>query len=89
MSVVAISRSRVFRKSISAQEKVLRIYTSMHSGGLELLTKKLTYTRLEDNQIRHRGDRHEPDIGRRLPLELQQQCTTRSSYLAYMYLVDG
>ena len=27
----------------------------MHSGGLELA--KLTYTRLEDNLIRHRGDR--------------------------------
>ena len=26
----------------------------MHSGGLELA--KLTYTRLEDNLIRHRGD---------------------------------
>ena len=29
--------------------------TSMHSGGFELT--KLTYTRLEDNLIRHRGDR--------------------------------
>ena len=28
----------------------------MHSAGLEL--KKLTYPRLEDNLIRHRGDRH-------------------------------
>ena len=28
-----------------------RIYTSMHSGGFELT--KLTYTRLEDNLIRH------------------------------------
>ena len=34
----------------------LRCYTlSMHSAGLELT--KLTYTRLEDNLIRHRGDR--------------------------------
>ena len=32
------------------------MYTSMHSEGLELT--KLTYTRLEDNLIRHRGDRH-------------------------------
>ena len=32
-----------------------RIYTSMHSWGFELT--KLTYTRLEDNLIRHRGDR--------------------------------
>ena len=28
----------------------------MHSAGLELT--KLTYTRLEDDLIRHRGDRH-------------------------------
>ena len=32
-----------------------RIYTSLHSGRFELT--KLTYTRLEDNLIRHRGDR--------------------------------
>ena len=52
-SSVANSRSRAFRKSISAQEKVPRIYTSTHSGGFELT--KLTYnTRLEDNLIRHR-----------------------------------
>ena len=38
------------------EKKSQRIYTSMHSGGFEL-TKKLTYTRLEDNLIRHRGDR--------------------------------
>ena len=31
-------------------------YMSMHSAGLELT--KLTYTRLEDNLIRHRGDRY-------------------------------
>ena len=38
-------------------KKSLRIYKSMHSGGLELT--KLTYTRLEDNNlIRHRGHRH-------------------------------
>ena len=29
----------------------------MHSGGFELT--KLTYTRLEDNLIRHRGDTQE------------------------------
>ena len=33
----------------------MRIYTSMHSGGLELT--KLTYSRHEDNLLRHRGDR--------------------------------
>ena len=36
-------------------KKSLRFYTSMHSGGLELT--KLTYTRLEDNLVRHGGDR--------------------------------
>ena len=36
-------------------KKFQRIYTSMHSGGFELT--KLTHTRLEDNLIRHRGDR--------------------------------
>ena len=35
-------------------KKSLRIYSSMHPGGLELT--KLTYTGLEDNLIRHRGD---------------------------------
>ena len=35
--------------------KCQRIYTSMHSGGFELT--RLTYARLEDNLIRHRGDR--------------------------------
>ena len=37
------------------EKKSQRIYTSMHSAGLELT--KLTYTRLEDNLTRHRGDR--------------------------------
>ena len=36
-------------------KKSPRIYTSLHWGGFELT--KLTYTRLEDNLIRHRGDR--------------------------------
>ena len=35
-------------------QKSQRIYTSMHSAGLELT--KLTHARLEDNLIRHRGD---------------------------------
>ena len=38
------------------KKKFPRIYTCMHSGGFELT--KLTYTRLEDNLIRHRGDRY-------------------------------
>ena len=37
------------------KKKSLQIDTSMHSGGLELT--KLTYTRVEDNLTRHRGDR--------------------------------
>ena len=47
---LALSASQVVRK-----KKYQRIYTSMHSGKLELT--KLTYIRLEDNLIRHRGDR--------------------------------
>ena len=39
-----------------------RIYTSMHSRGFELT--KLTYTRLENNLIRHRRDRHLNRLGR-------------------------
>ena len=55
---VANTRSRAFRESFCALEKVptnLYEYACMHSGGLELM--KLTYTRVEDNLIRHRGDR--------------------------------
>ena len=47
---LALSASQSVHK-----KKSPRIYTSMHSGGFELT--KLTYTRLEDNLIRHRGDR--------------------------------
>ena len=47
---LALSASQIVHKKKSA-----RIYTSMHSGGLELT--KVTYTRLEDNLIRRRGDR--------------------------------
>ena len=47
---LAFSASQFVRK-----KKSPRIYTSMHSGGIELT--KLTYTRLVDNLIRHRGDR--------------------------------
>ena len=44
---LALSASQFVHK-----KKSQRIYTSMHSAGLELT--KLTYTRLEDNLIRHR-----------------------------------
>eukprot|EP00904_Undaria_pinnatifida_P004167 jgi/Undpi1/13751/HiC_scaffold_9.g03404.m1 len=50
---LALSASQFVRK-----KKSPRIYTSMHSGEFELT--KLTYTRLEDNLIRHRGDRLQP-----------------------------
>ena len=43
-------------QSVVHKKKSQRMYTSMHSAGLEP-TKKLTYARLEDNLIRHRGDR--------------------------------
>ena len=46
----ALSANQFVHKKKSPQ-----IYTSMHSGGFELT--KLTYTTLEDNLIRHRGDR--------------------------------
>ena len=48
---LALSASQFVHKKNSP-----RIYTSMHSGGFELT--KLTYTRLEDNLIRPRGDRY-------------------------------
>ena len=47
---LALSASQFVHK-----KKSQRIYTSMHSAGLKLT--KLTYARLEDNLIRHRGDR--------------------------------
>ena len=56
---LALSASPIMHKIMSQ-----RVYTSMHSAGLELT--KQTYTRLEDNLIRHRGDRysrtHETDL---------------------------
>ena len=48
------------------KEKSRRIYTSMHSAGLKLT--KLTYTRLEDSLIRHRGDRVVMSLPCTLPL---------------------
>ena len=47
---LAVSESQFVRKIKSP-----RMYTSMHSGGFELT--KQTYTRLEDNLLRHRDDR--------------------------------
>ena len=43
----------LFASQFVHKKKSQRIYSSMHSAGLELT--KLTHTRLEDNLIRHRG----------------------------------
>ena len=48
---LAFSASQFVRK-----KKSPRIYTSMRTGGFEL-TKLIYTSRLEDNLIRHRGDR--------------------------------
>ena len=61
---LALSASQFVHK-----KKSQRIYTSMHSAGLGLT--KLTYTRLEDNLIRHRGDR----------LHIPQPRVTRTFHL--------
>ena len=53
---LALSASQFVHKKTSQ-----RMYTSMHSAGLELT--KLTYTRLKGNLIRHRGDRHRASMG--------------------------
>ena len=63
---LAVSASQFVHKKTSP-----RIYSNMHSAGLEL-TKLTFFTRMEDNLIRNRGDR---SIRRRLPLQLLQQCT--------------
>ena len=55
---VLLTRTHALSLSASQfvhKEKSPRVYTRMQSGGFELT--KLTYTRLEDNLIRHRGDR--------------------------------
>ena len=54
-SSAANSRLALSASQLVPKKKSQRIYTSMHSAGLELT--KLTYTTLENNLIRHRGDR--------------------------------
>ena len=49
------------------KKKFPRIHTSMHSAELT----KLTYTRLEDNLTRHRGDRLYDGLSVRLRLEMR------------------
>ena len=60
---LALSASQFVHK-----KKSPLIYTSMHSGGFELT--KLTYTRLEDNLIRHWGSSSTP----------QREWSRRSKY---------
>ena len=50
----------------------------MHSVGLKL--KKLTYTRLEDNLIRHRGDRMPVDPTRPVTLRLTHVVRVSSGF---------
>ena len=52
---LTLSRFPLSASQVGHNKKSSRVYRSMHSGGFELT--KLTYTRLEDNLIRHRGDR--------------------------------
>ena len=61
-SSVANSRSRAFRKSICAKEK---LPTNLYEYALEGIRthETETYTRLEDNLIRHRGDRTNGSLG--------------------------
>ena len=47
----SIPTARRFSLNVASS---LRIFTSMHSGGLELC--KLSYSRHEDNLLHHRGD---------------------------------
>ena len=64
------------------KKKSQRIHTSMHSAGLELT--KPTYTRLEDNLIRHRGDRLYIAHGEHLlsqEVEVSHTSTTLETYL--------
>ena len=68
---LALSASQFVHK-----KKSQRIYPSMHSATQRLELTKLTYTRFEDNLIRHRGDRLK-DLSCRLSLELSRIPCTR------------
>ena len=52
---LALSASQAVHK-----KKFLRIYTTMHSGALELT--QLTYSRHGDNLLHHRGDLESNDL---------------------------
>ena len=66
---LALSASQFVHK-----KKSQRFYTSMQSAGLELT--KLTYTRLEDSLIRHRGDRCCQEV---LEIDGEKKCPRKSS----------
>ena len=83
---LALSASQFVHK-----KKSPRIYTGVHSGGYELA--KMTYARLEDNLIRHQGDRpilvnasasrsaaSSPGISRQL-----QYCVVRAASCEYRF----
>ena len=76
-----------FASQFVHKKKSPRIYTRIHSAGIELT--KLTYTRLEDNLIRHRGDRllHKANTTPPFAIStcLQHTCT-RSTYNTPPYL---
>ena len=74
---LALSASQFMHKKKSQQ-----IYTSMHSAGLELT--KLTYTRLEYNLIRHRGDRRVINLG-----DIMQKNILRSIMLSCLRAISS
>ena len=82
---LALSASQFAHK-----KKSQRIYTSMRSVGLELT--KLTYTRLEDLLVRHRGDRSLCPDSRfkaactRSKSESKEACVNRSPGASCMLL---
>ena len=73
---LALSASQLVR--IVRKKWSPRMYTSMHSGGFQLT--KLTYTRLEDNLIRHGG--------RRIP-HCRSDCTRYAWRSAANYRIAG
>ena len=80
--VLVHSRSRAFRKSICAQEKVPTNLYEYALGGAQTHETDLLYdTRLEDNLIRHRGDRHLNNISHS-GIDLRY-CQDAASYRMY------
>ena len=75
---LAFSASQFMHK-----KKSPRIYTSIHSGGFELT--KLTYAMLEDNLIRHRGDRLSYDQPKRMKLTRTKTLQYRNNRIIAKY----